>query len=341
MKPALLLPTLFLLGANSAALLAADPDPKPAPPPEAPSDAEPAVPAKPGQIRKSAPAVSGHAVVEIDVNGKKEKREFNIGNGTTINITGGSETSTPKSLAPRTWLGVASEGLSDDVRAQLPLAEGVGLIVRSVVSNSPAAQAGLAMNDVLVKLDDQILVNPEQLRALIVMKKPDDTVRVTYLRRGHEESVQVKLGSHEGGDAGERKWKLSDLFGKEGTIDLKNLWSPTQIETKAVVIDKDGNVISSATTGDVSAAAAKVAKALRDAGVDAKAIEQTVREQVERALKEAADAVQKGAADGAKPNDEVSKQIQEKIQEKLRAIREARKEAEPKSQPAPPVEKAP
>jgi len=169
------------------------------------------------------------------------------------------------------------------------------------------------------------------------MKKQGDAVRVTYLRRGHEESVEVKLGSHEGGDANDRKWNFSDLLGKEGMIDLKTLISPLQIESKAVVIDKDGNLIYSDPANTLSGGAAKLEKTLRDAGADPKAIEQA-----KRALKEATEALQKAAGEAGKPNSELNKQIQEKLEQTMRALEEARKAgqaAKPKSEPTAPVEK--
>ena len=63
-------------------------------------------------------------------------------------------------------------------------------------ADDPAAKAGLQTNDVLVRFDDQILTNPAQLYALILTRKEGDTVRLTYLRKGREASVEAKLGTH-------------------------------------------------------------------------------------------------------------------------------------------------
>ena len=60
------------------------------------------------------------------------------------------------------FLGIQPERVDPALRAQLDLPDGVGILVAEVVEGSPAARAGLKAFDVLHRLDDQILVNPEQ-----------------------------------------------------------------------------------------------------------------------------------------------------------------------------------
>jgi S1-C subfamily serine protease len=94
---------------------------------------------------------------------------------------------------PVTWLGVATEPASADLRAQLPLPAGAGLIVREVVADSPAATAGLRVNDILIRFEDQLLINTEQFQALIAGKDEGDEVSLTVLRKGQETKVRAKL----------------------------------------------------------------------------------------------------------------------------------------------------
>ena len=94
---------------------------------------------------------------------------------------------------PATWLGLAADDLSEDVRAQLPLPDGAGLVVRHITAGGPAAQAGVQANDILVRLDDQLLVNAAQLRALLRGKKEGDKITLTFLRKGKEQKVTAKL----------------------------------------------------------------------------------------------------------------------------------------------------
>jgi len=92
-----------------------------------------------------------------------------------------------------TYLGVALSDVPALVRAQLDLGEGVGVAISHVAKDSPAAKAGLAVNDILTRLDKQILINAQQLQTLIRNKKPGNEVAITYLRKGREHKAKVKL----------------------------------------------------------------------------------------------------------------------------------------------------
>ena len=96
-----------------------------------------------------------------------------------------------------TWLGITTEPVSDALRAQLSLAKGEGLLVGQVVSRSPAAAAGLMQNDVLLRLDDQIIVELSQLRTLIAMKKAGDKVKLVYVRKAARQEATATLAEHE------------------------------------------------------------------------------------------------------------------------------------------------
>ncbi|MEM8872699.1 MAG: PDZ domain-containing protein [Planctomycetota bacterium] len=95
------------------------------------------------------------------------------------------------------FVGIGTEQVSPALASQLGLDEGLGLLVELVVEDSPAAEAGLEANDVLVKFNDQLLVNTEQLTALIRMNEPGDTVELTLIRRAEERTIEVELGEQE------------------------------------------------------------------------------------------------------------------------------------------------
>ena len=97
---------------------------------------------------------------------------------------------------PVTFLGVETAPVSETLSAQLGLAEGTGLVVRTVVPDSPAVGT-LRPHDILVKLDDQILVEVRQLAVLIGQKKAGDEVSLTLMRKGKEEPVRVTLAQRD------------------------------------------------------------------------------------------------------------------------------------------------
>ena len=96
-----------------------------------------------------------------------------------------------------TFLGVSASTLPKGMSEQLNLPRGIHLSVDQVSPDSPAEQAGLTLYDILLELDDQILVNSDQLKALVRMKNPDDRVQLKILRKGKPMTLEVKLAESE------------------------------------------------------------------------------------------------------------------------------------------------
>jgi serine protease Do len=95
-----------------------------------------------------------------------------------------------------TFLGVETAPVSRTLAAQLGLGRDTGLVVSRISEKSPAAEV-LREDDVLTKLDDQILVNQQQLGVLVRSKKEGDEVKLTLIRGGKETTAKTKLAKHE------------------------------------------------------------------------------------------------------------------------------------------------
>src|SRR5213083_1112720 len=98
---------------------------------------------------------------------------------------------------PVTYLGVETSQVPDVVSEQLGLAKGLGLVVDYVEPNSPAASAGIQQNDILKMLNDQILIEPSQLRRLLQTFPEGTEVTLTILRKGKEQKITAKLAKKE------------------------------------------------------------------------------------------------------------------------------------------------
>jgi len=98
---------------------------------------------------------------------------------------------------PMTFLGVETSQVPSVVSEQLGLAKGFGLVVDYVVPDSPAAAAGIQQNDILKMLNDQILIEPSQLRKLLQNFSEGTEVTLTILRKGQEQKITVKLTKKE------------------------------------------------------------------------------------------------------------------------------------------------
>src|SRR5437879_2251808 len=126
---------------------------------------------------------------------------------------------------PMRVLSVETSQVPTVVSEQLGLSKGLGLVVEYVVPDSPAAAAGIQQNDILKMLNDQILIEPSQLRKLLQTFSDGTDVTLTILRKGQEQKVTVKLAKKERpqshswtpGDKHEGHWDFDETgdFGEE------------------------------------------------------------------------------------------------------------------------------
>ncbi len=82
----------------------------------------------------------------------------------------------------RAFLGVKTEKSTD------------GLKITNVIKNSAAEKAGLQKDDIITRLDDKSINSPEDLVDAVRAHKPEDNVRIDYLRNDKKKDVKVKLG---------------------------------------------------------------------------------------------------------------------------------------------------
>ena len=105
----------------------------------------------------------------------------------------------------RAMLGVTTEKIETGVRLQ------------AVTKGSGAEKAGLKEGDVITKIDDTKIEDPDDLTATIKKHKPGDKVTVTYLRDKKEQKATAELS----------KWKGTTMVysndGHDFNIDLGDL----------------------------------------------------------------------------------------------------------------------
>ena len=102
--------------------------------------------------------------------------------------------STPEKVP---FLGVVVESIDATLRDQLKLGRGAGVRVERVVPESGAAKAGLKAHDVLVKLNEQLVFNAEQLTALVRSLDTGDKVKLEVVRQGDRKKLDATLGETE------------------------------------------------------------------------------------------------------------------------------------------------
>ena len=88
--------------------------------------------------------------------------------------------------------GVAYAGLNVGPRAED--AAGVGIVVGFIDPKGPSV-GRIEEGDILTRLDDQVLFNAEQFRALVRTRKPGDKVKLTLQRGAEPLVVELTLGA--------------------------------------------------------------------------------------------------------------------------------------------------
>jgi hypothetical protein len=125
------------------------------------------------------------------------------------------------------------------LREQLALPRGAGLVVEAVDPGSAAARAGFQVNDVVVRIDEQLLLLPEQFTALVDATPADTAVACHLVRAGRpltvriDEAVAMSLDRREPPVGG-------SLLRQDADYQIRLTAGD---ETRLVVTDRDGRLV--------------------------------------------------------------------------------------------------
>ncbi|MCX8073000.1 MAG: DegQ family serine endoprotease [Candidatus Binatia bacterium] len=99
-----------------------------------------------------------------------------------------------KGKVTRGWLGVLIQRVTPDIADSLGLAKPEGALVADVVQDSPAAEAGIKVGDVIVEFDGHTIKESNELPLLVARTPVGKTAKVKVLRDGKPVVVEVKIG---------------------------------------------------------------------------------------------------------------------------------------------------
>ena len=135
---------------------------------------------------------AGTVTLTINNNGETQVKTWKVGDpfqATALKPTAVQPKSKMEKVA---WLGVAITEVSEDLVSQLPISRGAGVRVRQVIAKSPAAKAGIRTDDLIYKLDEQIIFNIPQFQALVRSYQAGSEMKVTLFRKGKKQTVTAK-----------------------------------------------------------------------------------------------------------------------------------------------------
>ncbi|HXH14289.1 MAG TPA: Do family serine endopeptidase [Alphaproteobacteria bacterium] len=99
-----------------------------------------------------------------------------------------------KGRVTRGWLGVQVQQVTPELAQSLGLERARSALVVEVQPNSPAERAGIQRGDVIVGFKGEEIEQMHELPRVVATTPPGTEVEVRLLRKGQEQTVQVKIG---------------------------------------------------------------------------------------------------------------------------------------------------
>lgn len=98
-----------------------------------------------------------------------------------------------KGKASHPYMGILGQTVDKDLAGQLNLSVKEGAIIQEVSQGSPADEAGLKRQDIIVGFDGQKIRTMDDLIAAIRSKSVGDTVTIEYVRGSKRDKVSLTL----------------------------------------------------------------------------------------------------------------------------------------------------
>ena len=120
------------------------------------------------------------------------------------------------SVRPSVFFGVEVISVNAIIAEHLSLPGEHGVLVNSVVDDSPAKAAGLQRGDVILSLDSKAVEDIDGFRQLLASYNPGDNVRIAYIRNAQKNTVYAQLAglpdslaTTQDADSSESDWGIS------------------------------------------------------------------------------------------------------------------------------------
>ncbi len=93
------------------------------------------------------------------------------------------------------WLGIYMRPMTQQLAESMGLDKPKGVFVDRFLPHSPAQDAGMKTNDLIVRWNDEEIRDPLHLMHTIILSKPNTTVDVEVLRDGKPVKLRVAIGT--------------------------------------------------------------------------------------------------------------------------------------------------
>ena len=93
------------------------------------------------------------------------------------------------------WIGCRLGEIDEGLARQLKLESTDGVVIVEAMPDSPGLLSGLRDNDVVRRMDDEVIRSTDDLRTVVRSTKPGQVMRFTVAREGREMVIPVTLGT--------------------------------------------------------------------------------------------------------------------------------------------------
>ena len=139
----------------------------------------------------------GNSRIVLDENGKVIYQAIIDDDGELSYASSVISIPRPPKMASGLYLGVVIGDVDEALAAQLGL-DGQGILIRSVIDDSPAAKAKLKEYDIITTVDGKPVSALSDLRAHLAKAEEGDTLKLTVLRKGKKIEIPVKPKEDQG-----------------------------------------------------------------------------------------------------------------------------------------------
>jgi len=131
--------------------------------------------------------------------------------GLALSLCFGLATAKSKKASKVAWMGVFTQTVDRDLADVFDLKIKYGAIVNEVVEDSPADDAGVKEDDVIIAINGSKITDADELTDEVREMEPGDEIVVTIMRDNNEEEITLALGSRK------LKWSgLRDIYEHDG-----------------------------------------------------------------------------------------------------------------------------
>ena len=111
-------------------------------------------------------------------------------------LEGGEDAHFPPQQRPGWgWIGCRLGEIDEGLARQLNLDSTDGVVIVEAMPDSPGLLSGLRDNDVVRRMDDEVIRSTDDLRTVVRTTKPGQVMRFAVTRQGREMVIPVTLGT--------------------------------------------------------------------------------------------------------------------------------------------------